>query len=164
MNRMPSPKLLQRWFRRAFAEARRGVGLGHGGPFGAVVVKGTRALASAHNTVLRDSDPTCHAEVNAIRAAAKRLRSPHLAGCVVIASSEPCPMCLTTAYWAQVDAVIYCLPRGVAAEAGFTDAFIYEDLARPPARRKVKVSRFRGLEAEGRAVFADWAKRAGKLY
>jgi guanine deaminase len=152
-------------FRATFEEARRGVRLGHGGPFGAAVVdRRGRLLSLAHNTVLRDSDPSCHAEVNAIRAAAKKLRRPHLEGCTVIASSEPCPMCLTTSYWANVDAIVYCVPKETAARVGFDDSFIYEELARPPKRRRIAVTPHAGLVAEGEAVFADWRRRNGKLY
>ena len=154
--------------RRAIAvsqeEARRGVRLGHGGPFGAAVVKGGRVIAKAHNTVLRDNDPSCHAEVNAIRAAAKKLKSPHLKGCVLVASSEPCPMCLTTSYWAGLTDIRYCLPREVAADVGFDDDFIYEDLERAPKKRRVQVAHEDILVPEGKAVFEDWVSRNGELY
>lgn len=159
-----SKKELNRIFALTFAEARRGIRLKHGGPFGAAVVKGGRLVATGHNTVLRDNDPTCHAEVNAIRAAAKKLKTPRLKGCVVIASSEPCPMCLTTSYWANVDAVIYCMPKETAARVGFDDSFIYEELAKPPKKRRIKVSRHPDLVAEGEAVFTEWQKRNGRPY
>lgn len=152
-------------FRITFAEARRGVRLKHGGPFGAAVVdaKG-RLLSRAHNTVLKDHDPSCHAEVNAIRRAAKKLRSPHLKGCAVIASSEPCPMCLTTSYWANVDAIFYCVPKEIAAAVGFDDSFIYEELKKPPKSRRLEVLARPKLVSEGEAVFKEWRRAHGKLY
>lgn len=158
-------KRLEELFRITFDEARRGIRLGHGGPFGAAVIdnKG-RLLSRAHNTVLRDSDPTCHAEVNAIRLAAKKLGNPHLKGCAVIASSEPCPMCLTTSYWANVDAIVYCVPKETAARVGFDDSFIYEELAKKPTTRRIAVTPFGALQEEGEEVFDDWLKRNGTLY
>jgi guanine deaminase len=145
-----------------FNEAFSGIKRKDGGPFGAAVVKNGRIIARAHNTVLRDCDATRHAEMNAITKAGARLRSPHLTGCILVASSEPCPMCLAAAYWAGVDEVVYFLPKQVAAKVGFSDAFIYEELAKPPAHRKLKVRR---LPAAGREeVFEEWQKREGKLY
>lgn len=155
---------LKEFFLESIDEARDGSGKGHGGPFGAVVVKGGVIVGRGHNTVLRDNDPSCHAEVNAIRDACKRLGSPHLEGCVLIASSEPCPMCLTTSYWANVDAIFYNLPKRVAAGVGFTDAFIYEDLERPAEERKIPVVAFEGLREEGEAVFREWEAAKGSLY
>lgn len=153
-----------RYFAAAFAEARAGVRAGHGGPFGAAVVKDGRIVARGHNTVLRDNDPSAHAEINAIRTACRSLRTPHLSGCVLIATSEPCPMCLTAAYWAGLRKILYAVPRSVAARAGFDDGFIYLDLERPPAKRRVRVSQWRAGEDEGAAIFADWRRRKGKLY
>lgn len=160
-----SKKKLEALFRLAFAEARTGIRLRHGGPFGAAVVDARgRLLSRAHNTVLRDSDPSCHAEVNAIRLAAKKLGRPHLKGCTVIASSEPCPMCLTTSYWANVAAIVYCVPKETAARAGFDDSFIYEELKKRPAERRVAVKAFPALLAEGEAAFAAWKEAAGETY
>jgi tRNA(Arg) A34 adenosine deaminase TadA len=159
-----SKRLLEEAIAVSQEEARRGVRLGHGGPFGAAIVKGGKIIAAAHNTVLRDSDPSCHAEVNAIRKATKMLGAPHLKGCVLVASSEPCPMCLTTSYWAGLSDIRYCLPRSVAARVGFDDAFIYDDLARRASARRVSVAHERVLMKEGEAVFAEWQKRNGALY
>lgn len=147
----------------AFREAEEGSRAGHGGPFGAAVLKDGAIIGHGHNTVLRDNDPTCHAEVQAIRMACAKLGAPHLDGCVLIATSEPCPMCLTTSYWARVDRIVYAIPASVAAEAGFADVAIYEDLARPPAERKLRLQSL-GLEETGRKLFAEWKQRNGKLY
>ncbi|HTK04939.1 MAG TPA: nucleoside deaminase [Candidatus Eisenbacteria bacterium] len=158
-------KKLEALFRLTFAEARKGVRLAHGGPFGAAVIdrKG-KVLSLAHNTVLRDNDPSCHAEVNAIRAAAKKMKRPHLEGCIVIASSEPCPMCLTTSYWANVAGIVYAVPKEVAASVGFDDSFIYEELEKPPSARRIGVEHFEAVSREGEAVFREWKERDGKLY
>lgn len=78
-----------------------------GGPFGAVVVLDGEILAVAGNSVLRDNDPSAHAEVNALRAACRKVGNPHLAGAVMYSSCEPCPMCFSTAYWARVARIFY---------------------------------------------------------
>ena len=78
-----------------------------GGPFGAVVVRDGEALSSSGNSVLKDNDPSAHAEVNAIRAACKKVGSPHIKGATLFSSCEPCPMCYATAYWARVGKIYY---------------------------------------------------------
>ena len=152
------------FIRQAYKEASNGSLKGHGGPFGAVIIRDNKIIATAHNTVIKDNDPTCHAEVNAIRAACKKLRRPHLKDCILIASSEPCPMCLTTSYWAQIPVIYFALPRSVAAGVGFTDDFIYTDLAKKPAKRDVAVISLKGFLKEGKAIFKSWQKKNGKLY
>ncbi|MEG1587102.1 MAG: nucleoside deaminase, partial [Bacteroidales bacterium] len=74
-----------------------------GGPFGAIIVKGDEIIASGTNRVTADHDPTAHAEVNAIRNACKKLNTFDLSGCVIYSSCEPCPMCLSAIYWANLD-------------------------------------------------------------
>jgi len=148
----------------AILEARQGaLKLRHGGPFGAAVILNGKVISVAHNTVIRDNDPTCHAEVNAIREACRKLGTPHLEGAVVIATSEPCPMCLTTCYWAHVAEVRYCLQHRVAAEFGFDDSFIYEDLQIQPGH-KIPVTCAPEATTEARRVFEDWREAAGKIY
>ena len=151
-------------FDAALAEAERGVRLGHGGPFGAAVVRNGRVIARAHNTVLRDNDPTDHAEMGAIRAAARRSKRPHLNDCVLIATSEPCPMCLAAAYWAGIREIHFCLPQGVAARFGFGDAFIYRDLRRSRRRRLVKEIAHERPKHEALRLFREWRQGGGRLY
>src|SRR5690349_199264 len=93
--------------RKAIQEAFKNVRQPSGGPFGACLVRGSRVLAVARNTVLRDQDPTCHAEINAIRLGARRLKTFDLSGCVIYSTTEPCPMCFSALHWARIDAVIY---------------------------------------------------------
>ena len=96
-----------------------------GGPFGAVVVKDGEIISIASNTVLRDNDPTCHAEVNAIREACKVLGTYDLSGCEIYATGYPCPMCLGAIIWANIKKVYVCgLPKD-AEEVGFRDDYIY---------------------------------------
>lgn len=161
---MPENNLFESAMRDSITSAREGaLQKKEGGPFGAAVILDGKVVSVAHNTVLRDHDPSAHAEVNAVRAACRALGQPHLEGAVVIATSEPCPMCLTTCYWAHVAEVRYCLPRAVAAEFGFDDDFIYEDLKIQPGQR-VKTTPTPELTTEARRVFEDWQSQAGKIY
>src|SRR3972149_424784 len=113
---------------KAIQSAKEGILAGEGGPFGACIVKGDQIIAVAHNTVLQDSDPTCHAEMNAIRLAAKKLATHELRDCVIYTTSEPCPMCLGAILWAQISKIFMGLPKKVAADYGFNDVIFYEYL------------------------------------
>lgn len=108
-----------------------------GGPFGAVIVHDGKIIGSGYNRVLADCDPTAHAEVVAIREACKTLGQFHLTGCDLYTTCEPCPMCLAAAYWAHLRCIYYASTRQDAAQAGFDDAFIYEQLALPPEQRSL---------------------------
>ena len=105
-----------------------------GGPFGAVVVREGVVLGAAGNSVLRDHDPTAHAEVNAIRQACRTLGIHVLTGAVLYASGECCPMCYAAAYWARIDKVYFASRWSDYADL-FDDARIHADLARPSAER-----------------------------
>ncbi len=97
-----------------------------GGPFGAVITKGDEVIAVASNTVLRDNDPTCHAEMNAIREACKKLGTYDLSDCEILASGSPCPMCLSAIMWANIKKVYVSGTTVDAEEIGFRDEFIYK--------------------------------------
>ncbi len=155
---------LREFYLVTLEEARAGVAAKHGGPFGAVVVRDGKIIGRGHNTVLRDNDPTCHAEVMAIRDACRNIGTPHLKGYTLIASSEPCPMCLSASYWANLADVRYCVPKEKAAEVGFDDSFIYEELAKPRADWRMSMVHDVELREEGEAIFQEWQKGKGKLY
>lgn len=97
-----------------------------GGPFGAIVVKDGKIIGKGHNTVLKSNDPTAHAEVNAIRDAAKNLHTHDLSGCVIYVNSEPCPMCLSAIIWANIKSVYFVNTKEDAEEIGFRDDMIYD--------------------------------------
>ena len=97
-----------------------------GGPFGAVVVKDDKIISVASNTVLRDHDPTAHAEVNAIRAAGQVLRTHDLSGCTIYCTSEPCPMCLSAIIWSNIKIAYFGCTAEDAANIGFRDDYIYK--------------------------------------
>lgn len=104
-----------------------------GGPFGAVIARNGEIIAEGVNRVTPNHDPTAHAEVQAIRAAAARLENFDLAGCSIYSSCEPCPMCLGAIYWAHLDHLYFAATKTDAARAGFDDAFIYDELPLPPS-------------------------------
>ncbi|MFP1626391.1 nucleoside deaminase [Streptomyces sp. 5K101] len=104
-----------------------------GGPFGALIARGGEVVAIGNNQVTANLDPTAHAEVSAIRAACKELGTFSLAGCVLITSCEPCPMCLSSALWARVDRIVYAADRDDAAVAGFDDRAFYDLLEKKPS-------------------------------
>lgn len=131
-----------------------------GGPFGAVITKDGAIVAEASNRVTLDNDPTAHAEVNAIRAAAKKLGSFDLSGCEIYTSCEPCPMCLGAIYWAHIDHIYYGGTRKDAAEIGFDDDFIYQELNLSPVDRHKPIEMMMRLEAL--KAFDAWRKKTDK--
>jgi len=114
------------YMRLAIDAARDGIAAGQA-PFGAVVVAGEAVVAVAHNTVWRDTDPTAHAEVNAIRQAALLLRRIGLGGCTMFTTCEPCPMCLAAIHWSKIEAVIYGATIADAVAAGFCELCVDAD-------------------------------------
>ena len=98
------------FMRAAIKKTQEGMELGQS-PFGSVIVKDGKIVAATHNTVWRDTDPTAHAEVNCIRAAAKALQSIAFHGCTLYSTCEPCPMCLSAIHWAKLDRVVFRGPR-----------------------------------------------------
>lgn len=128
---------------------------GRNGPFGALVVKGGRVIGRGWNRVVENADPTAHAEVVAIRQACRRLRTHILAGCTLYASCEPCPLCLATIYWARIDRVVFAAARTDAAAAGFDDARIYREVAKPPGKREIPFKQI--LRQDGLKVLRKWA-------
>jgi tRNA(Arg) A34 adenosine deaminase TadA len=154
---MSNPEFL----RRAITMATENVVSGVGGPFGAVVVRAGRIISEAANTVTATNDPTAHAEVNAIRAASKALGTFTLAGCQLYSSCEPCPMCLAAAYWARMDAIYFGASAADAARAGFDDAFLYQELRKDSAERKL-LPTTQLLGDEAWASFAAWIASPNK--
>jgi tRNA(Arg) A34 adenosine deaminase TadA len=153
MHGEPDPAIL----RRAIALATENVRSGAGGPFGAVIVRDGRVVGEGANTVTT----TAHAEVNAIRAAAKALGTFTLAGCELYTSCEPCPMCYSAAHWARIEAVYYGASAADAARAGFDDLFLYEELRKDKAERNLRTTQLLGSEAW--ASFAAWIAAANKV-
>lgn len=108
------------------------------GPFAAIIVKNNKIIASSCNAVTKKNDPTAHAEIEAIRKAAKKLKNYDLSGCEIYTSCKPCPMCLSAIYWARIKTVYYCADEKTAARYGFDDLKIFKELLKPDNKRKVK--------------------------
>ena len=131
-----------------------------GGPFGAVIARGGEIIATGVNRVTANCDPTAHAEVSAIRAAAQKLGTFNLSGCEIYSSCEPCPMCLGAIYWARLDRLFYGNTKANAARIGFDDAFIYKELALPLSERTLRAEQLLGKEAI--ATFEAWEQKTDK--
>jgi tRNA(Arg) A34 adenosine deaminase TadA len=149
------------FMRRAVALSLANAGSDKGGPFGAVVVKGGKNLGEGANQVTTRRDPTAHAEIVALRQAARRLKTHNLKGAVIYTSCEPCPMCLTAIMWARIGRMVYACSRADAAEAGFDDEWFYRQVRLPVGRRALKATRM--LAPEGRRAFRVWAANPVKV-
>ena len=131
-----------------------------GGPFGCVVVKDGKIIGKGYNRVTSTNDPTAHAEIVAIREACENLNAFQLDGCEIYTSCEPCPMCLGAIYWARPDKVYYANTRDDAANAGFDDAFIYDEINIQPVNRKIKMVHVPDEDAI--QIFKNWIERTDK--
>jgi guanine deaminase len=154
-----NPKFL----RRAIALGGQRMHGGHGGPFGALVVKGDEVIAEGWNRVTSTNDPTAHAEIVALRRAAQALGQFHLEGCALYSSCEPCPMCLAAAYWARVDAVFFAATRADASRAGFVDGFLYDELCKPIEARTLHMEQLIELQPEAQRYFQEWLAKEDKV-
>ncbi|MEI7534702.1 MAG: nucleoside deaminase [Verrucomicrobiae bacterium] len=134
---------------------------GQGGPFGAVVVRRGKIIARGWNRVTSANDPTAHAEVMAIRAACRKLKTFQLADCELYTSCEPCPMCLAAIYWARLKKVYYANSRRDAAKIGFDDELIYREVAQPVSQRLIPMKQL--LRVEAGKVFAEWKVKPDKV-
>ena len=151
----------EKFLEMAITLAQKSAKSGKGGPFGAVIVKDGKIIAKAHNTVTTSTDPTAHAEVNAIRKACKKLKDFQLKGCTIYASAEPCPMCLGAIYWARPKALYYAAEKNIAARAGFDDSFIYKELALSENKRKIKTHHLPLKDAP--LPFKIWVNKKDKV-
>ncbi|HET9837458.1 MAG TPA: nucleoside deaminase [Candidatus Angelobacter sp.] len=131
-----------------------------GGPFGAIIVREGKVIASGSNRVTATSDPTAHAEIVAIRQACQVLQNFELRGCEIYCSCEPCPMCLGAIYWARPDRVFFAAPGTAAAAAGFDDTFIKEQICLPFPNQKLAISQL--VHPEALAPFEAWKKKPDK--
>jgi tRNA(Arg) A34 adenosine deaminase TadA len=134
---------------------------GRGGPFAAVVVKDGRVIAAGANCVTSRNDPTAHAEVTAIREACRALGTFQLTGCEIYTSCEPCPMCLGAIYWARPDRVYFGATAGDAAAAGFDDSFIYGELKRPHAERRIHFEPM--MREAALEPFREWDQKGDRV-
>jgi guanine deaminase len=146
---------LQQAIELAVDNVRRG-----GGPFGALVVKAGVVIATGANQVTRNSDPTAHAEIVAIREACRVLGDFQLSGCDVYSSCEPCPMCLGALYWARPARVFFAATAEQAAAAGFDDSYIYREIRAPHSERSLPI--FHMDNDNANRPFAEWEAKLDK--
>jgi guanine deaminase len=149
------------FMREAIRLSQENMRAGKGGPFGCVIVKDGEIVGRGWNQVTSSHDPTAHAEVTAIRDACKNLGHFQLDGCIVYTSCEPCPMCMGALYWARPDKVYFGNTKKDAADIGFDDSFIYEELALPMPERKLVMQPL--LREEALAAFREWAEKQDKI-
>jgi guanine deaminase len=129
---------------------------GHGGPFGCVIVKDGEIIATGYNEVLTSNDPTAHAEIVAIRRACEKLNNHQLDGCEIYTSCEPCPMCLGAIYWSRPGKVYYAASREDAAQAGFDDKHIYQELCLPLPDRIIPFQQI--MQQKVKDIFLAWTR------
>ncbi|NVN95163.1 MAG: nucleoside deaminase [Bacteroidetes bacterium] len=134
---------------------------GNGGPFGAVVVKDGKIVGRGSNSVTSTNDPTAHAEVNAIRDACRNLNTFQLDDCEIYTSCEPCPMCLGAIYWARPKKIYYACTKIDAANAGFDDSFIYEEINIPLSERSIPANQM--MQTDALDVFKKWLEMENKI-
>lgn len=151
----------KKYMAQVLSLAKENAGSVSGGPFAAIIVKGNEVVGAAVNSVTTDKDPTAHAEINAIRAACSKLDNFDLSGCTLYSSCEPCPMCLSAAYWAHIEKIYFSADRNDAERAGFSDAFIYDQLNVPFGNRSIPIEQILG--EEGVEPFVIWQSNDKKI-
>lgn len=150
----------EKFMQEAIALSKKGIDQNHGGPFGCVIVKDDIIVGRGNNKVTSTNDPTAHAEVVAIRDACKNLDTFQLDGCEVYTSCEPCPMCLGAIYWARPKVIYFANNRQDAADIGFDDSMIYDEMAAKIEDRRIPILSL-GRE-EALKVFKAWANKEDK--
>ena len=150
----------EKYMRKAIALSIENIKKG-GGPFAAVIVKDGKIVSTGTNGVTTHNDPTAHAEVTAIRKAAKKLKTFDLAGCEIYTSCEPCPMCLGAVYWAHLDKMYYGNTKTDAKNIGFDDSFIYDEIELKLSERRLKS--VRKLPDEAIKAFQAWTDTTDKI-
>ena len=148
------------WMRHALTLAKRAWEEGEV-PVGAVLVHNNQVIGEGWNRPIGRHDPTAHAEVSAIRAAATKLGTFNLSGCEIYTSCEPCPMCLGAIYWARLDKMYYANNKTDAKNIGFDDSFIYDELSLKPSARKLPSEVL--LAEEAIKAFQQWTEKSDKV-
>jgi tRNA(adenine34) deaminase len=133
------------WMTQALAEARRAADLGDV-PIGAVVVRGGEVVGRGHNRRELDGDPLAHAELLALREAARQVAGWRLVGCVMYVTLEPCPMCAGALVASRIDRLVYGAPDPKAGFCGSLGNLVRD----PRLNHRLEVSA--GVLAEESAV------------
>ena len=134
---------------------------GGGGPFGSVIVRDNKIISEGFNKVTSTNDPTAHGEIVAIREACKNLKVFNLNGCELYSTCEPCPMCLSAIYWSRADKLYFGGSRYDAADAGFDDELLYNEIPLEPSQRKMPTQQL--LRDEAVMAFNQWKELDEKI-
>ena len=132
-----------------------------GGPFGAVIVKKGIIIGEGSNTVTSTNDPTAHAEINAIRQACQNSQSFNLSNSIIYTNCEPCPMCLSAIYWARIEKIFFANSKTDAAEIGFDDDLIYQEIILPVEKRSIPTQQI--FIDESILAFRAWERSDSKI-
>jgi tRNA(Arg) A34 adenosine deaminase TadA len=151
----------KKFMREAIRLSMENVQSGNGGPFGTVIVKNEKIIATGVNEVTKSNDPTAHAEMIAIRNACEKLNSFQLDGCDIYCSCEPCPMCLGAIYWARPKSIYFANSKKDAAEINFDDNVIFQEIKLPIHERKLTTTQL--LRDEAQSVFLKWQESENKI-
>ncbi len=157
---LTKPLRAKKCMRLAIVQASKGMRRNHGGPFGAVIIRGNRIVAKAHNEVIKTKDPTAHAEIVAIRKASAKLNRFDLSDCELYSTCEPCPMCLAAIFWARIPRVYFGCTKKDAAKIGFRDKRLYDLMKKrkSPAVEKIKLDRRECL-----MLFQEWTQKKDRV-
>jgi len=155
-------KLNSKYMQLAIEEAMKNLQNLNGGPFGACIIKNNKVLAVARNTVLKDNDPTAHAEVGAIRQASKMLKSFDLSGCIIYSTTEPCPMCFSAIHWSRINTLAYGSSIADAKKRGFNELAISSAKMKTLGKSKLEINH-RYLREECLELFKNWDKLNTKI-
>ena len=155
-------KIQKKWMKLAIRIARKGMKKSAGGPFGAAIVRGARVIAVAHNTVLKNHDATCHAEMRAIRSASKKLKRFDLSDCMIYSTTEPCPMCFSAIHWARLGKVIFGTSIADVAKRGFNELSIPSKKMKQDGQSEVWI-RANFMKQKCRELLEEWDRKADKI-
>jgi len=151
----------ERYMNEALKLSEQNLELGHGGPFGAIIVFDGNIISRGWNQVLKLKDPTAHAEIMAIRSACKEMDDHVLRGATIYTSCEPCPMCLAAIHWARIDRIVFANTRKDAAQIGFDDDFLYSEIIKENDQRSIPVTQI--MHKEARTIFDRWHQMGDKI-
>lgn len=151
---------MNKFMKAAIQEALIGMNNNHGGPFGAVIVKDDKIIGKGHNKVILNNDPTCHAEIEAIRDACKNIQSYDLFNCDIYVTGEPCPMCLGAIMWSNINKIYYACTIEDNEDIGFRDNVFNEALN--ISRDKLKDKLFCIDRKEGLKLFKLYKDKLDK--
>jgi guanine deaminase len=151
----------EEYMRLAIELGLEGMRKNEGGPFGAVIVYGSKIIGRGNNKVTSTNDPTAHAEIVAIRDACKNINNFQLKDCDIYISCEPCPMCLAAIYWARISKIYYAVTKNDVSKHGFDDDYIYKELNFPKSKRKILMKKI--LRDDAIKNFDEWDKKKDKI-